>query len=102
MSDSLIYYDEFVQPVTTAKKIVRDENCNGYVVKNIGNTVCFINLDPLQPGEFRSMGGNRLEIYRGRIEIKFGAQVTDLADPPSNSAIVTQKFYLFNTPPPRV
>lgn len=95
MMPFLVQYDEFVQIITEPKKVVRDPYCNGYVVKNIGNTILLINLDPLQPGEFRSMGGNLMEIYQGRIEIKFGAQVTDLADPPVTMGVCTQKYYAF-------
>jgi len=98
----LVKYDEFVQPVYVARKIVRDPYCNGYTVKNIGNTICNINLDPLQPGEFRSMGGNFMEIYQGRIEITFGPQVTQIGNPAVNFAICTQKFYSFNSNPPEI
>jgi hypothetical protein len=70
------------------------DNCNGFTVKNRGNTICFINGDPLIPGESKAFMLNRNEDYKGRIDLKFVPQVPPVV-PAINSAWVTQKFYMF-------
>lgn len=73
--------------------IIVDDHCNGYHVINIGTTVCFINKIPLNPGvpgvsngESISFGGNRGEVFRGRIELEFAGG--------AGNAVVTQKVYI--------
>lgn len=87
-TDLQAYYKNTFVPVV--------KHCNGFVVKNIGTTICSVNGDPLQPGESKSVGGNRAEIYEGRIDLAFTLQTP----PPLtivNAATVTQKFYMEGT-----
>lgn len=82
-----------VQEYMQRQEVVLDELCNGFVVKNAGTTLVIFQGDILQPGESKSFGGNRLEIYRTRADIVFQVQTV----PPlvvTNLCFVTQKFYM--------
>ena len=77
------------------KHVTVVRNCNGFTVKNRGNSISVINQDPLDPGESKAFGLNRGEVYTGRIDISFRAQAVQPA-PRVDSAFVTQKFYLID------
>lgn len=75
--------------------VVVDELCNAYTAINIGTTVAYVNGVPLNPGtpgtnngESISQGGNRGEIFRGRIDISF--------ENATGAVILIQKIYLPN------
>lgn len=80
---------------TQPQNILLDRYSNGITVKNIGNSICFFNSDPLQPGESKGIGGNYLEILDGRYRVYFQ---TPAVVPPGyvqvDSALVTEKFYM--------
>lgn len=78
-----------------ALNITLDPLSNGLTVRNIGNSICIFNDDPLQPGESKSQGGNKGEILKGRYALRFQ---TPTVVPPgyvqNDQAVVTEKFYL--------
>jgi hypothetical protein len=86
MEDRL-YFDTSLQDYSVEQNITLDKACNLLLVKNAGTSVLLFDLDPLQPGESKVIGGNRNEVLVGRHQVSFrGAGV--------NLAIVTQKYYV--------
>lgn len=93
----LLSYNISVQTYQANKKPVVSPYCNGFTVRNGGNTALLVNGDPLAPGEFKSVGGNHGEIYIGRIDLVFRDQATQTL-PRVRVAVVTQKFYTSQLP----
>jgi hypothetical protein len=82
-----LFYNTQVQGYSAPIKIEIDRFCNGITVFNAGTTVAVFDDEQLQPGESKSISGNRKEIFVGRKDLSFqGAGV--------NLAYVTQKFYV--------
>jgi|SRR6516164_10975316 hypothetical protein len=74
-----------------------DQYSNGLTVRNIGNSVCVFDGDPLQPGQSKAIGGNKAEILTGRYSFSF----QPIANPPigyvqMDMAIVTEKYYILS------
>ena len=93
IKEPLIAWNFDTKDFSVNAQIDIDQLCNAITVKNAGTTLVLIQGDILQPGESKAMGGNRMEILRGRFDIRFQTQVP----PPliiTNLAFVTQKFYL--------
>jgi hypothetical protein len=90
--EKILKYNISVQEYSGAKQVVLDRYCNGVVVKNAGTTLLVFGGDFLQPGESKSIGGNRAEILDVRIDLYFQVQVPAPAVI-TNLAFVTQKFY---------
>lgn len=72
------------------------EKCNGFTVTNTGDTIVVVNdtiLYPGTPGTFlgdsRSFGGNKGELYVGKLKVSF---VLPLGVLPQLE--ITQKFYV--------
>lgn len=84
---------------TVGQTVSRVDNCNGFIAKNIGDTIAFINDDILYPtlgpgasGESKTYGGNLGEIYLGQIKLRF-----DAIAPGVNPAVsIEQKFYILD------
>ena len=94
--DKWLFYDTSALQYTVASKIDLVFRCNGIVIKNAGTTILLVdNVDPLQPGESKSVGGNWREVYYGRHNISFAPNpFPPPGTVPTNNAIVTQKFYI--------
>ncbi len=93
MCEKFLEYNTNCQPYQIDTIIPQDRFCNGMTFINRGNTIAVIQGDPLNPGESKSIGGNRGEIYKGRIDLNF--QLPAIVPPvPANLLIVTQKFYV--------
>lgn len=93
MKEALLYYNTSQQHYAENASIVVDQLCNGYTVINIGTTVMAVNKIALNPGtagtnngESVSVGGNRGEIFAGRIDIAFTGG--------TGLCIVLQKIYV--------
>lgn len=93
MEDTL-YYDFSVTPYKRNSKVVIDTYCNSATIVNIGTTLMLVNGIPLNPGtpgtnngETYLFGGNRAEIFKGRIDISFPAAGI-------GSCLVVQKYYV--------
>jgi len=87
--EKLLQYNLSVQEYNVATQIATQEFCNGFVVRNIGTSTVIFMGDPLAPNESKSVGGNRGEIYVGRMDLFFentGAQI--------DACLVTQKCYM--------
>jgi hypothetical protein len=85
--EKLLQYNLSVQIYQVSLEVPVMENCNGFTIRNIGAATVTVMGDPLAAGEVKNIGGNRGEIYVGRLDIKFsgaGAQ----------AALVTQKYYM--------
>jgi hypothetical protein len=67
--------------------------CNGITIKNNGTTNVLFQGDTLIPGESKTIGGNRKEILKGRVDLGFVVP-TPAPTTITNYCTVTQKFYL--------
>lgn len=85
--EKLLQYNLSVQIYGINCEIPVMENCNGFTVRNIGTATVVIMGDPLAAGEVKQVGGNRGEIYVGRLDLKFTGAGTQMA-------LVTQKYYM--------
>jgi hypothetical protein len=94
MCEKILNVNFSTQSYNGNKHITVVRSCNGFTVKNRGNSILVINQDPLDPGESKAFGLNRGEVYTGRIDISFRAQAVQPV-PRVDAAFVTQKFYLF-------
>lgn len=83
--EKLLIYNISVEIYSANVEVPVLEFCNGFTVRNLGAASCIVMGDPLATGESKSIGGNRGEIFNGRIDIRFGAGVA--------LCLVTQKFY---------
>ena len=85
--EKLLQYNLSTQIYTVTCEIPVMQNCNGFTVRNVGAATVIVMGDSLAPNESKSIGGNRGEIYVGRIDLKFtGAG--------QRAALVTQKYYM--------
>lgn len=89
-----VNYNFSGQQYSQNQNITLDENCNGITVINNGATAAFLNEIPLNAGvpgtnngESLTIGGNKGEVLKGRVSIRFAAGV-------GSSVIVIQKFYI--------
>lgn len=85
--EKLLQYNLSVQIYGVNTDIPVMENCNGFTVRNIGTANVVIMGDTLAPNESKAVGGNRGEIYVGRLDLKFTGAGTTLC-------LVTQKYYM--------
>jgi hypothetical protein len=93
--ETILFYNISTDTYQLNTSVTPDKNLNGFTVKNsapIGGNTVFINGDPLVPGESKTVGGNRGEIFRGRIDITFLVPALGV-----NSVVLTQKFYVRRT-----
>lgn len=93
---NLMPYNAITGTYTQDTEVEVQNFCNGYVARNTGDTIVFVNGVRLLPapgvglsGESISVGGNLGEIYKGRIQVRFNAPLG--AAP---TVEITQKFYL--------
>jgi hypothetical protein len=87
--EKLLQYNLSVQIYNADVQAPVMENCNGFTIRNLGTALVTVMGDPLSTGQVKNVGGNRGEIYVGRLDIKFtntGAQ--------TQSVLVTQKYYM--------
>lgn len=88
----LLPYATSEQTYTGVKNVQWAEYLNAFSIHNTGNTIVVFRGDPIPPGASKSIGGNRGEVYTGRLDIMF--QLPSPAPPtPINSCVVTQKYY---------
>jgi hypothetical protein len=85
--EKLLQYNLSTQVYSKTQEIPVQENCNGFTVRNIGTATVVIMGDELATNESKSIGGNRGEIFVGRIDLKFKGAGTMLC-------LVTQKYYM--------
>jgi hypothetical protein len=85
-------FDVLVKEYNSNGLIETDQYCNSINVMNTGTTTATVNGIPLAPpvapnlvGDSYSFGGNRGEIYRGRLIVAF--------DTGSGNLLVVEKFY---------
>jgi hypothetical protein len=88
-----LFYNTSTQRYAANEKVNLDPLLNGFIVTNTGNTLCVVNGQPILPNDFKSFGGNRAEIYMGRLDITFQPQAVPVI-PAINECYVTQKFYV--------
>lgn len=85
--EKLLQYNLSTQIYSITCEIPVMENCNGFTVRNLGTATAQVMGDPLATNEVKSIGGNRGEIYVGRIDLKFTSAGTQ-------KVLVTQKYYM--------
>lgn len=88
-----IDYNFAVIPVTQNQPVDVDRRCNGFTAINTGTTLAILNGIPLNAGvpgtsngDSITIGGNKGELFRGRIDVAFTGGV--------GSVLIIQKFYL--------
>lgn len=93
MKEQILYYNILANFIRQNKKFTVDGYCNQWEVINTGTTQVNVNGRPLYPGtpgtingDSVSYGGNRGEIYIGRIDITFPNG--------PGECLVTQKIYI--------
>jgi hypothetical protein len=88
--EKLLQYNLSTEVYSVPCQIPVQNFCNGFTVRNVGTATVVIMGDALAPNESKAIGGNRGEIFVGRIDLKFintGGGRTTLA-------LVTQKYYM--------
>lgn len=92
--EKILYYNVIPKIVRKNGDIAVDKACNGVEFVNIGGTVVTINQRPLNPpaagevlGDSYTMGGNKGEIFAGRITISFATNANPMV-------LVTEKVYM--------
>jgi hypothetical protein len=91
--EKLLQYNVQTTVISGPSQIPTVEFCNGFSIKNTGNSVVVIMDDQLAAGESKSFGGNRGEIYIGRIDLKFIAAAVPVI-PRIDGCVITEKFYV--------
>lgn len=91
--ETTLFYNIINSAFTVNTKVEVDRYCNGFTVVNTGATNMVVNGVPLAPpvapallGESVSFGGNRNEIFYGRIDIGFAGG--------AGNCTVSQKVYI--------
>jgi hypothetical protein len=70
---------------------------NAVTVRNTGNTNLFWDSDLIVPGDFKGFVGNRAELFKGTVMLKFALPAIVPASP-QNMAVVSCKFYIEYNP----
>ncbi len=79
--EKLLQYNNLYKPVLANTSVIIPPMCNSITIINIGNTQALIDtVVPLNAGtpgtnngESIAFGGNRMEIFNGRLDIAFPA-----------------------------
>ena len=89
------YVDFAGMPYAKSQNLNLDSLCNGFTVKNLGNIICLVDDEALQPGDFKAFGGNRGDVFTGRHQITFTTAGMAVIPPvQAPLAWITQKFYV--------
>lgn len=98
LKEPTLYYDALVQTVSESIELPVDPCCNGFIAINKGAVLATVNQIPLKPfppgfpdlsGESITVGGNRGELYRGRIVVQFAGA--------GGNVVIIQKYYKQST-----
>lgn len=94
IQEDTLFYNIITATYSENAHVQIDPFCNGLTVVNIGTVGMNVNGVPLSAppagaslGEAQTFGGNRREIFRGRIDIAFNAAA-------GAQALVIQKIYI--------
>lgn len=94
--EGILFFNFIYSTIILNSQVIIDELCNAYTIINLGTSICSVNGVPLNPGvpgtnngESISQGGNKGELFRGRIDIAF-------INAGINNVMVIQKIYLPN------
>lgn len=87
--EKLLTYNVSVKIFTQNGRVDLDKLCNGVTVKNAGTSMANFNGVILSPGESIAIGGNRGELFDGRVDVFFSGAGTNLLN-------VIEKFYVNN------
>jgi hypothetical protein len=85
--EKILLWDTNTWSTDVAKEFPPDPYCNGFLVFNAGASILVANGIPIPVGGTVTFGGNRGEIFKGRLQVAF-------VPPGVNNCIVVQKFYL--------
>lgn len=87
--EKLLVYNLSIQEYQQNLQVDTQNFCNGFTARNIGTDIVYVMGDPLAPNEFKAIGGNRGEIFSGRIDIRFAGGAGLI-----KNVLVTQKYYV--------
>ncbi len=97
MANPLQKYDLIPQNYDASGWFDIPKNCNGFVVTNIGNTFVQVNDQIFYPGvpgtslgDSRSYGGNKDEVYVGKLKVSFALPLGTVPN-----IEVVYKIYIF-------
>lgn len=85
--EKILKYTVATSVVTVSGFYDQDPLCNGLAFKNNGTSVAVVKGAAVQPGESFQLGGNRGEVFTGRVDISFVAGG-------ANALLVVEKYYL--------
>lgn len=91
--EKILYYNTVTQSYSFPQKVVIQDKCNGFTIRNAGNSILIMDDEQIQPGESKAIGGNRNEYFVGRKDISFAPQAVQPA-PRIDLCYVTQKYYV--------
>lgn len=94
MCEKILHYNIVPTQYLKNGSVTIDKQCNGFTAKNTGNTLLTIMGEEIQPGQSKSIGGNRAEVFIGKVDFWFTGPSLIPAEPTAvNECIVTQKVY---------
>jgi hypothetical protein len=87
--ESCLYFNWVDQQYSLPQNVDIDQWCNAIAFFNAGTATVLVDACPIPPGFTKFIGGNRLELIKGRHSIAFipGALLTQIC-------VVTQKLYV--------
>ena len=87
--EKFLHYDTNTWTTAVAKEFPPDEFCNGFIVFNQAVAPCIVlaNGVAIPPGGSITFGGNRGEIFKGRLQIAFAGGGVP-------ACTIVQKFYV--------
>lgn len=89
----LLEYDSQTHQVTMPGAVALPKYVNGITVKNSGTVDLYWDQDKIVAGDFKALGGNLGEIYKGRLSLRWKVQ-SPAPSPAIQMATVTIKFYV--------
>ena len=94
MCEKVLYFNVQPKIVRSSGPVTTDTLCNSVEIINVGPDLVTVNQIPLNPpavgevlGDSWTFGGNRLEVFKGRIDVAFATLVAP-------QIVVLQKTYL--------
>ncbi len=94
-NEKILFFNVIAKTVITNGSLNVDKWCNSVEVINVGTNVVTVNQIPLNPpaagkvlGDSWTFGGNRAEVYKGRIDVAFATLLA------GQKILVLQKMYL--------
>lgn len=89
----ILRYNIITSPFSRTGSVNIDKWCNGWTIKNTGNTNLEVFGEVLAPQASKAISGNYGEIFEGKVDLFFSVP-TPAPAVPNNYCIFTQKVYV--------